>query len=178
MSVRIRYRLSSADDWTVTEINRDDPFAVCNAVRARLFPGVPLPERDEKFEAVMAARKAAPQVHDARAHGRQSSRGEPAAPACVRDTSMAAYRSLEWSGKLTKQQRVVHEFMLANRQRDYTRQELGDALQMSINRICGRVKELIDCGVVEEVDGGRRRCRVTGENANTLRLVGVLRMAA
>ena len=177
MTVRFRYRLSPADDWTVTEIDRDDPFAVCNAVRARIFPGVPLLERDERFEAVMVARKAAPQVHDARAHGRQSSRGEPAAPASgVRDTSMAAYRSLEWSGKLSKQQRIVHDFMSANAQRDYTRQELGDALQMSINRICGRVKELVDCGVLEEV--GRRECRVTGENANVLRLVGALRLAA
>ena len=38
---------------------KGDPFDICNAARARMFP-VELPERDEGFERVMRARKEKP----------------------------------------------------------------------------------------------------------------------
>ncbi len=87
----------------------------------------------------------------------------------VRDTSISAYRALEYSGRLTRQQRKIMDFLEANPQRDYTRQELGNAVGFGINVICGRVNELLSepFALVEEV--GRRECRITGETANALR---------
>lgn len=177
MSVQIRYRLSPIDEWTYAEINRDDPFEVCNAVRTRLFPNTPLPEHDERFEAVMNRRQAG-----ARERGEGGGREAPAVATGslpgvgVRDTSMAAYRTLEWHGRLTKQQAKVVDFLQANLQRDYTRQELSNVTGLAINAICGRVRELLDLKVLEET--GPRECRITGATANPLRLALWMRKAA
>jgi len=88
----------------------------------------------------------------------------------VRDTSQVAHAKLEASGRLTRQQRELVEFLQANRQRDYTRQELAQALGWGINVVCGRVKELLSgpFAVLEELP--RRRCRITGEEAHPVRL--------
>lgn len=111
--------------------------------------------------------------------GAQTPAARPAAGAGVRDASMIAYRVLEWSGRMTRQQRLVMDFLAANLQRDYTRQELSQATGLAINVICGRVNELMQepFGLIEEI--GRRRCRVTGESANALRPAGArMRVAA
>ena len=95
----------------------------------------------------------------------------PAQPAAagVRDASMIAYRSLEWSGRMTKQQKLVMDFFSINLSRDFTRQELVQATGLPINVICGRVNELLrpPFSLLHEL--GRRRCRITGESANAIR---------
>jgi hypothetical protein len=100
------------------------------------------------------------------------------ARAGVRDASMIAYRALEWSGRMTKQQRLVMDFFAINPQRDYTRQELASGLNLGVNVICGRVNELMKppFSLLQEV--GRRRCRITGESANALRAARLMQAAA
>jgi len=88
----------------------------------------------------------------------------------VRDTSQVAHAKLEASGRLTRQQRELVEFLQANRQRDYTRQELAQALGWGINVVTGRVNELLrqPFEVIEEFS--RRPCRITGQGAHPVRL--------
>lgn len=100
------------------------------------------------------------------------------ARAGVRDASMIAYRSLEWSGRMTRQQRLVMDFFAINEQRDFTRQELANALALGINAICGRVNELMRPPFVLLEELGRRRCRITGESANALRATRMMKAAA
>ena len=45
-------RYETAERVTVLEIMLD-PFEVAEIIRQKMFPGVPLPERDERFEAAM-----------------------------------------------------------------------------------------------------------------------------
>lgn len=89
----------------------------------------------------------------------------------VRDTSMAAYRGLEWSGKLGKQQQVVLDFFLANRTGRWTRQEIAAGTKLSINATCGRVKELLDTpySLLEE-DEEKKDCSITKSRVNAVRL--------
>lgn len=57
MSEPVRVRYTRADGvQTMLELT-GDPFEICNAIRARLFPVEPLPENDPKFDALMAARQ-------------------------------------------------------------------------------------------------------------------------
>ena len=51
-------RYDNGERVTVMEIMRD-PFDVCEIIRQKMFPGVPLPARDERFEAALAIQKAA-----------------------------------------------------------------------------------------------------------------------
>lgn len=185
--VNIRYRKKAGLPWEDAEIRSDDPFEVCNRVAERL--GHTIAADDPKFDEIMAARKApqapctvrsGPEVSGASlpastpasqpGKSTESEHRLPAQPAApgVRDTSMAAYFAMRWTGKLTRQQQVLAHFLAANGQRDYTRQELANATGLAINAICGRVKELLDLGAVEE--RGRRPCRITGESANALQL--------
>lgn len=91
-------------------------------------------------------------------------------PGGVRDTSMAAYRKAQASGKLTAQQHKVFTLFLQNSERTFTRSEAAEALKMRINALTGRINELITppFDVLEEC--GKRRCRVTGETVNELRV--------
>ena len=91
---------------------------------------------------------------------------------------MIAYRSLEWTGRMTKQQRLVMDFFAINAQRDYTRQELANALGLGINVICGRVNELLKSPFTLLEECGRRQCRITGESANAIRARLAQRRAA
>lgn len=94
----------------------------------------------------------------------------PPVKAGVRDTSLAAYRALEWSGKLAAQEKVVVDHFLAHQDRTFTRMELADDLGLGIQSICGRVNKLIaePFAVLEEL--GRRTCQSTGNSANELAL--------
>lgn len=94
----------------------------------------------------------------------------PVVPAGVRDTSRHAYAIHRVSGKLTRQQRLLVEFLSADRRRDYTRQELAQALGWGINVVCGRVNELLaePFGALKELP--RRACRVTSQEAHPVRL--------
>ena len=84
-----------------------------------------------------------------------------------RETSRSAYRKARFSGKLTRQQEVVVAW-LRGRVGDATRQEIARGTGLGINAVCGRVNELLDpeIGVLRET--GKRKCRATGETANTL----------
>lgn len=91
---------------------------------------------------------------------------------------MIAYRSLEWSGRMTRQQKLVMDFFALNPQRTYTRQELANALGLGINVVCGRVNELMREPFVLLEECGRRECRITGESANALQAAARARRAA
>lgn len=85
----------------------------------------------------------------------------------VRETSVAAYRKAKWSGKLPAQQQVIVNW-LRGHVGDATRQEIARGTGLGINCVCGRVNEMLDpeVGALREV--GKRRCRATGETANSL----------
>lgn len=91
---------------------------------------------------------------------------------------MIAYRSLEWTGRMTKQQHLVMDFFAINQQRDFTRQELAQALSLGINVICGRVNELLRSPFTLLEETGRRECRITGESANAIRARAAMKAAA
>lgn len=88
----------------------------------------------------------------------------------VRDTSMSAYRHLEWSGKMSKQQKIVVDFFVANPGRRFTRQELSKALGLGINAVCGRVNELLAEPMMILRENGRKKCEVTQNDVNALEL--------
>jgi hypothetical protein len=149
----------------MTEIAEDrDPFEICELAAARL--GLKPPERDEKFEALMAARNAAPQ--DAKPTGAEGSL--PAVAAGVRDSSMEAYRKHEARGSLTAQQRRIYELFAAHPSKTWTRSEVAEAIKMRINSCVGRVNEMLAEPFPTLEECGRRRCAVTGENVYELRL--------
>lgn len=87
----------------------------------------------------------------------------------VADTSIDAYRALCASPKLSAQQRRIVSF-LADRARraDFTRRELSACIGMDLSSVCGRVAELRELGVLEQLP--RRRCNVTFESSHPLRL--------
>lgn len=67
----------------------------------------------------------------------------------IAETSLAAYRVIEPT--LNQRQREV--MLCVHRQfrgQTFTRQELADALGWAINRVTGRVLELIEKGYLEE----------------------------
>lgn len=47
-----------------------------------------------------------------------------------------------------------------------TRAELAEKLHLRVSSVCGRVKELLDAGMIEELP--RRKCTVTGDMAHPL----------
>ena len=87
----------------------------------------------------------------------------------IRDTSIASYRKARVSGKLTAQQEHIVGW-LRRQIGDATRQEIARGTGLGINAVCGRVNELLapEVGVLRETR--KRKCRVTGETANAVRL--------
>jgi hypothetical protein len=81
-------------------------------------------------------------------------------------TSIDAYRSIETTGALTRQQRVIVESI--ERGRDYSLQELVRATFMPVNVISGRCNELRKLGVLEL--GPQRACSLTRRQINPVRL--------
>lgn len=84
-------------------------------------------------------------------------------------TSRLAYDELKDSGNLGKQKRAVLAAVRPGL--FYTRSELSELTGLPINCICGRVRELLDEGRLEE--GKARQCSVTGHTAKTVRLPDV-----
>ncbi len=83
----------------------------------------------------------------------------------VRKTSLEAYAKLRLYGKLSAQQQsIIYLFLLNPAPR--TRQEIAKEAGLTINATCGRVKELLDLGVLSEV--GRKTCAVTSNDVNAL----------
>jgi hypothetical protein len=81
-------------------------------------------------------------------------------------TSINAYRSIERSGTLTRQQTTIVAMMA--RGRDYSLQELSAATGLPINVISGRVNELKALQHVQVAP--QRHCSVTGRTINPVRL--------
>ena len=70
--------------------------------------------------------------------------------------------------RLGAQQHAIIKFLAAHCERDYTRNELAEMLGIRISSACGRVKELLDMGVIEE---SPRRCdRYTGIASHPVKL--------
>lgn len=150
------------------EVN--DVFHVLGRIETRM--GLVAPERDPIVERILAMRAAGKPYQPVNVVP-----FDPRRPG-VRDSSMIAYRSLELSGRMTKQQRLVMEFLAGEPHRDFTRRELADALNLGINVVCGRVNELMKPPFEFIVELPRRRCRVTGESAHALRARVAQRLAA
>lgn len=141
-----------------------DPFAILE----HLFKTHPWPKgrgaQESKTPPPAAASQARPPLRASQADPSRGAGG-------VRDTSRAAYRALEWSGRLAEQQRAVVDFFLANEGRDFTRRELEKALGIDINAICGRVHELLTPPFEILVETAqKRRCSVTGSTVTALEL--------
>lgn len=77
----------------------------------------------------------------------------------TRDTSIEAYHSHAASGKLSAQQQAILGF-LAEHRHPMTRGELASAMRMRLSSVCGRVKELLKMGKLQ--DHPRRPCSLTG----------------
>lgn len=92
----------------------------------------------------------------------------------VRDTSHEAIARLRATGQVNRRQAELLEAFAARRSRGYlsaTRQEIATELGWQINRVCGRVKELLDAGRI--VEGDKRECAVTGQTAYPLSLASL-----
>lgn len=83
----------------------------------------------------------------------------------VRGASINAYRGVN----VTASQRRVLDFLAKYPRRDWTRNELATMSGIAINSICGRVSELIELGVLQEL--GLRPCKFSGRRAHPLLLL-------
>ena len=88
----------------------------------------------------------------------------------VRATSRDALHRMRASGRLTRQQAALVEFLKAHPGRDWTRAELAEGIGWRVNVICGRVNELLAEPFPMLCEVARRRCSITGESAMALRL--------
>ena len=87
----------------------------------------------------------------------------------IRKTSLDAYNELKASGKLNTQRGKILSFLLAHSNyadEPFSRLELSGILEISINAICGRIKELLDDNLVQEVP---HKCSVSKNNVNGIK---------
>lgn len=84
----------------------------------------------------------------------------------VKPTSWQAYQEVLRGGIADTQAKKV---LQAIHYKPMTRSELSAALGISINAICGRVKELLDSEVIYVSD--TRSCRITGRKAEQLETI-------
>jgi len=91
----------------------------------------------------------------------------------IRQTSLDAYNELKANGKANTQRGIIlHCLILRSAHRivlPLSRTELSDLLNIRINAICGRVKELLDDELVEEVPN--HKCSVTKNNVNGIKAI-------
>lgn len=85
----------------------------------------------------------------------------------IRNTSIKAYLN-EIAPTLGSRQVLVLEVFERNPGRDLTNSEIARALDWSINRVTGRVKELREMQLLEE--SRKRRCGVTGRPVHAWRM--------
>lgn len=96
----------------------------------------------------------------------QPPRVEPARTA-VRDTSHEAIARLRATRQVSRRQaELLEAFARAPVGTTMTRQEIARALGWQINQVCGRAKELLDAGRLQERE--RRECSVTRQPAHAL----------
>lgn len=145
-----------------------DPFELAR-MAARKF-GAVWPEHDPDLEAILFGRRVS-----AAQPPKKKSRSKNIEPVyqgvpSVRMESQDAYDKLKSTGKLSKQQQIVVDY-LARAGAPATRTEVHRGTGLTINAVCGRVKELIDMVPPRVREAPKRACHVTGENVNTLELV-------
>ena len=81
-------------------------------------------------------------------------------------TSLAAYRSLQDTGKLSPQEQTVLEAL--SRFGGMTREELAHNTGMRLSAVCGRVNALIAAGKL--IERGTKRSPTSGKTAKVVRL--------
>lgn len=89
----------------------------------------------------------------------------------VATTSIENYRAHRESGKLGDQAREIVEFLARHTDRDWSRAELAEALDLRLSSVCGRVNELLHSQHAEAAPA--RACQITGKKVNPVRLRGL-----
>jgi hypothetical protein len=84
----------------------------------------------------------------------------------VASTSIEAYIEHKDTGKLGKQASNILEKMVPAK--DYSRKELARLTGFELSSICGRVNELLEMGMLEEL--APRKCSITGKNIHPVKL--------
>jgi predicted transcriptional regulator len=87
----------------------------------------------------------------------------------VKETSKLAYDELKTSGRALTQRIQVLEFIKANQ--PVTRKQIELGLGIGINAVCGRVKKLMELGMVEVAF--KDKCPITGKYVEFLRIKGL-----
>lgn len=85
----------------------------------------------------------------------------------IQHTSIKSYLN-EIAPTLGARKIRILEVFEQNPDRDFTNSELAQALEWTINRVTGRVKELRSVYILEE--SRRRKCRVTGRDVHAWRM--------
>ena len=75
----------------------------------------------------------------------------------VSDTSIKAYKEHREEGKVGKQAQFILSNM--NYSFDYSRRELSQMFNLELSSVCGRVNELLQAGLLEEMPS--RQCKIT-----------------
>lgn len=88
----------------------------------------------------------------------------------IQNTSIKSYLN-EVAPTLGARQIHVLEVFEQNPGRDFTNSELAQALEWTINRVTGRVKELRDVHILEE--SRKRKCKVTFREVHAWRMKDV-----
>lgn len=85
----------------------------------------------------------------------------------IRTTSAAAYRRMQDNGRLFG---ATEEIVaaLSRAPEPMTRREIEHVTGLRINQVSGRVRELLEHGRI--VEDSRRRCKITGNEVNTVRM--------
>lgn len=84
----------------------------------------------------------------------------------IRESSRAAYRDLQDTGRLSKQCRAIIGAMRAGR--DYSLQEISRITGIAINAVSGRCNDLKKLGFLNEA--ASRKCSVTGKTIHPVTL--------
>lgn len=86
----------------------------------------------------------------------------------VAGTSVERYKQLVAEGMDDRQKARILSKM--EHGKGYTRGELSELTLLTINAVTGRVRELLDDGLLVEVEGEKRECSVSGFTAKVVRL--------
>ena len=86
-------------------------------------------------------------------------------------TSIENYKIHRSSGKLGAQSMEILRFMETYPDRDWSRAEIAEHLDMRLSSVCGRVNEMIHSG--DLLPSSNRRCYVTNKTVCPVRLCGL-----
>ena len=82
-------------------------------------------------------------------------------------TSIENHREHKRSGKLGDQERELLEFLRANPNRNFSRQELHKETSIPLASVCGRINTLVAAGLVDARPN--RPCGITGKTITPVR---------